>query len=579
MQKMMNKQAERVTNGVMKKWYLWLALALLVLWFAIKNIEIVPVELGGTSSNLSDSFAGKYLSARFAERQNNPEKTAYYLAQALKIEPNNLALLERSFAYHIMASKMDEALVLAERYRALSPNSFTANNLLAIAEMRKGNFLGADVFLTSIASNNGDEAPKINALLLPIVRGWVLVGQGRYPDARLLLNAVEVRSELLPFVLYQRALMADVAGNQKDAARIYDMLLKSEAKTSYHLTQAAASFYSRIGRKEDANNILRAFNEKHPRLTIAMPKAPPIASANEGMAEFFLETASLLYSRQMQETAIIYLNLALYLRPEMPYAQFLLASIHEARGTYPLAIRYFEQLHPEDPFYDEAQIAIARGYYRAGEKQKAKDFLQTRLRIKEKDTDALILLADIAVQEKNFDDAYKYYNALLESTATDTPERWTWYFGRGIALERLKQWEKAEPDFLQALELQPDHPEVLNYLAYSWIIENKNIEKAREMLTKALQARPNDAPIIDSYGWALYMLGQHEEAVEYLERANEIMPADPTVNDHLGDVYWKLGRKREARFQWERALSFNPEPEDKIKIKDKLENGLSPREN
>ncbi len=561
----------------MKKWII-IGLALLALAFALKNVRIVPAQMGG-HSGLSDSFAGKYLAARFSEHNNDPKKTAYFLSEALKKDPNNLPLLERSFAYHIIAGEMDKALVLAERYRTLSPKSFTANNLLAIAEMRKGNYVGADVFLTSIPTSGGEDTPKINALLLPIVRGWMLIGQGRYPDARMLLDTVEVRSELLPFILYQRALMADVAANQKDAARIYETLLKSDVTPSYRLTQAAASFYSRIGRKEDANDILKKFNDRHPRIAIALPKAPPIASANEGLAEFFLETASLLYSRQMEETAMVYLNLALYLRPELSYAQFLLASLHESRNANNQAITYFKQLKNDDPFYDDAQIAIARNYYRAGEKEKAKDFLKSRLRIKENNLDALILLAEFAVQEKNFGEANNYYSTLLEVAPADVPERWTWLFGRGIAREQLKQWNKAEPDFMKALELQPNHPEVLNYLAYSWIVEGKNLEKARDMLSTALQARPNEAPIIDSYGWVLFKLGQTEEAAQYLERANELMPSDPTVNDHLGDVYWKLGRQREARFQWERALSFNPEPEDLIKIKDKLENGLQPSEN
>lgn len=562
----------------MRKWFLYLLLALALLWFVFKNLQIVPAQLG-RQTELTDSFAGKYLAARYAERRNDHKKTAYFLSQALKKEPDNLKLLERSFAYHIIAGEMDEALVLAQRYRALSPKSFTANNLLAIAEMRKGNFVGADVFLTSIPTTAGDEAPKINALLLPIVRGWVLVGQGRYLDARILLDTIDARSDLLPFILYQRALMADVAGNQKDAARLYDTLIKGDTKTSYRLTQASSNFYHRIGRKEQAQTILKTFNEKHPRLKIELPKAPPIASANEGLAEFLLETASLLFSRQMDETAMIYLNLALFLRPELPYAQFLLASLHENRGSFDSALKYFKQLQKGDPFYDDAQIAIARSLYRSGKKDAAKDFLKARLRIKENDIDTLVMLAEFSVQEKNFADANNYYSTLLEKAPADAPERWTWHFARGIALERLKQWEKAEPDFLKALELQPDHPEILNYLAYSWLIEGKNFEKARDMLSVALQARPNEAPIIDSYGWALYMLGQYEEAAQYLERANELMPADPTVNDHLGDVYWKLGRKREARFQWERALSFNPEPEDLIKIKDKLENGLQPSQN
>ena len=59
-----------------------------------------------------------------------------------------------------------------------------------------------------------------------------------------------------------------------------------------------------------------------------------------------------------------------------------------------------------------------------------------------------------------------------------------------------------------------------------------------------------------------------------MERAVELMPDDPIVNDHLGDVYWKVGRKREAKFQWRRAISFDPEEKELVRIRKKLEVGL-----
>jgi tetratricopeptide (TPR) repeat protein len=79
---------------------------------------------------------------------------------------------------------------------------------------------------------------------------------------------------------------------------------------------------------------------------------------------------------------------------------------------------------------------------------------------------------------------------------------------------------------------------------------------------------------VDSLGWGLYRLGRYEEAVEHMERAAELLPVDPIVNDHLGDVYWAVGREVEARFQWQRALSFDPEPEEAERIRRKLEVGL-----
>jgi hypothetical protein len=62
--------------------------------------------------------------------------------------------------------------------------------------------------------------------------------------------------------------------------------------------------------------------------------------------------------------------------------------------------------------------------------------------------------------------------------------------------------------------------------------------------------------------------------VRYLERAVELRPDDPVLNDHLGDALWKVGREREARYQWDQSLSLKPEPEDALKTRRKLEEGL-----
>ena len=62
------------------------------------------------------------------------------------------------------------------------------------------------------------------------------------------------------------------------------------------------------------------------------------------------------------------------------------------------------------------------------------------------------------------------------------------------------------------------------------------------------------------------------DAVKTLERAVELDPADSSINGHLGDAYWAVGRKLEATYQWRRALTLNPEPDDAAKLEAKLQN-------
>nr|WP_249327841.1 tetratricopeptide repeat protein [Devosia litorisediminis] len=177
--------------------------------------------------------------------------------------------------------------------------------------------------------------------------------------------------------------------------------------------------------------------------------------------------------------------------------------------------------------------------------------------------------------DEQYAEAAAAYSHALEITGGDHPSDWRFYYVRGIAYERAKEWPKAEADFLKALELNPDQPAVLNYLGYSWIDQDMHLEEALGMIEKAVDAQPQDGYIVDSLGWAFYKLGRIEEAVRTLERAVLLRPNDPELNDHLGDAYWKVGRRLEARFQWNVAAAMDEVGNVKERVAEKLADGLT----
>ena len=183
-------------------------------------------------------------------------------------------------------------------------------------------------------------------------------------------------------------------------------------------------------------------------------------------------------------------------------------------------------------------------------------------------------LGDTYRRLERFDDAIAPYSRAIELVGTPERNHWPLFFSRGIAYEREDRWPEAEADFRKALELRPDEPQVLNYLGYSLVEMQTNLDEALNMIERAVAGRPNSGYIVDSLGWVLYRLGRYDEAVVHMERAAELLPVDPIINDHLGDVYWAVGRFREAEFQWHRALSFDPEPDEAERIRRKLEVGL-----
>jgi tetratricopeptide (TPR) repeat protein len=253
----------------------------------------------------------------------------------------------------------------------------------------------------------------------------------------------------------------------------------------------------------------------------------------------------------------------------------MISGLYEQYQLIPKAIAALGKIGPSSPLYWQARLRIAA----LDAQQEKFDQAVTRLRalVAEKPDriDAALTLADLLRGKERYAEAVQAYDTAIQRLHNIEERHWSVFFGRGIVLERLKQWPKAEQDMKKALELSPEQPHVLNYLGYSWIDQGLHLDSGMKMLERATELRPDDGAITDSVGWAFYRLGQYDKAVEWLERAIEQKSDDATITEHLGDAYWHVGRLREARFQWERALNQKPDKDRLPLIKDKLANGLS----
>ena len=183
-------------------------------------------------------------------------------------------------------------------------------------------------------------------------------------------------------------------------------------------------------------------------------------------------------------------------------------------------------------------------------------------------------LGDVLRANDQYDAAISAYGAALDLLSDTHNSRWFILYKRAISYHLTDQWPPAEADFRAALVLNPDQPQVLNYLGYSLVERNEKMEEALGMIEVAAKGAPNNGAIIDSLGWVLFQMGRYEESVGYMETAASLEAVDPIVNDHLGDVYWAVGRTIEATFQWNRALSFDPDEDLANRIRRKLEVGL-----
>ncbi|MCP5361250.1 MAG: tetratricopeptide repeat protein [Hyphomicrobiales bacterium] len=528
-----------------------------------------------------ESVAGYYLSARFAAQENNPKEAARLFDRVLATYSDDTQLMEQGMRILLLADQLPKAENLAKRYTPLEEHATLADILLVIHAIKQFQFSEAEQRLTPLFKAEDKPLDEVNVVTVPLMLAWVQASQGKLEDGLAIIHAID-DDKMLPFLQYQAALMHDIAGNKEEAHKAYNTLLAEEGHP-LRVTIAAARFFNRYGDTERAETLLESYAATHPAYIIntedllSRPVQSRAQRSVNAIAEVLLEIGGFLYTNGAVETPIAYFRLALALNPELDYARMLLAASLEKKNLFYEANQHYQAIPKDSPFYRRAQTALAININRGGDARTARRMLEALAETDPENPDVLLHLGDILLNAQAYDDAIHIYTEAIDRLKAPTPEHWAIYYARGIAYERNKEWKEAEDDFRKALSLYPEQPDVLNYLAYSWLLMNRNLNEARDMLDTALQNRPEDAHIIDSYGWALYKLGNYDEAVRYLELANLKMPYDPTTNDHLGDVYWHTGRKLEARYQWERALTFDPEPEDREKIKAKLNGDIPDR--
>jgi len=539
-----------------------------------------PKSDQGEASKPGATTTGNYLAGRHAQAVREMGSAIAFYSAVLAREPDNPDLLRRAFVLYLGEGKIADALKLAGRMSKEDSARLVYPEILRAADEIKRGRSGDAVARLDALGNDG-----IGGLVGPLLAAWAELGRSDRKAAEAALVRLGQRNGTQGLVELHGALIADVAGDKAGAEAAYRRIAEAEGGPTSRLALLLGNLLERAGERDKAKAVYQSFREKNPdtrllddawRRVEANGKAPKpeIASATNGAAEALLGLAGAFRQQNVRETAFQLARIALYLRPDFPSAQVLLADLLEGDKRWADANAVYDAINPAAPLHRATRARVAANLDRLDRDQEAAARLEALAKSEPKDADALIQLGDILRKRKKFKEAAAAYDRAIERVPALERRHWPLLFSRGIVLERSQQWPRAEADFLKALEFEPEQPYVLNYLGYSWVEKGQNLDRATEMIRKAVSLRPDDGYIVDSLGWAHFMLGQWADAVRELERAVELRPEDPVINDHLGDAFWRVGRRTEARFQWERALTLKPEADLIDAIRKKLADGL-----
>ncbi len=520
---------------------------------------------------------GAYLAARVAGSDNDYTAAADWFGQALAADPKNGALMEGDIVARIGAGDFASAIPVAARLAKLNPEAQVAQIALIADEAKRGDFA------TLLAAMKGNRA--VSPLMDQLVTAWAELGTGDMSQAQKDFDKIAATKGLEAFGLYHKALALASVGDFEGAEKILAVKGDGPLKVLRRGRVANAEILSQLERNPEAIKVLTdAFPEGNdPSINgmiadLQAGKTLPFdvtRNVTDGLAEVFFTMALAATGGEASDAfTLIYARTAIYLRPNHAEAILLAAAMLENQQRWELADATYALVAPADPGFFAAELGRARALQSAGKTDAAEKVLATLAKSRPDLIGVYLAQGDLYRGEDRWADAEVAYDKAVARVKPGEPAYWSVYYSRAVALERQKKWAAAEKDFRTALSLSPDQPVVLNYLGYSYIERNENLDEALDMIRKAVAARPDSGFIIDSLAWGLFRLGRYADAVAPMEKASLLEPVDPVVTDHLGDVYWSVGRKLEAQFQWRRALSFDPDEKEAKRLRAKLDKGL-----
>jgi tetratricopeptide (TPR) repeat protein len=532
------------------------------------------------------SFSGAYLAARVAEGDNDLDSAITYYKQALAFAPDDVQLQQSLMLTLISQGRFDESLPYADKLKEVPDIERFSRLALAVDTFRKKDYQKAEYWLK--LSLQAD----LDRLISGVMTGWARLGAGHGKDAVSYVAKLRGPEWFDLFKSYHRALIADVAGQKDKAAEAYKSTLENMAaggaapETWLRNAEAYARFLAREGKKNEALAVLDKSEEfvtgrteiEALRESIGKGEeiAPMVTSPADGASEILVNLATALNRGGGEPFVRLYLEYALALKPDSDIALVQIAGVAEQMKDSERAISYYRRVADSSPYKQVAELQLGLNLADLGRNDEAIEHLQALVESRPDEMRGYLALGGVYGSKENWRASADLYDRAVERLKEPEPADWNIFYQRGIAYERLREWNEAEPNFRKALELNPDQPQVMNYLGYSWVDKNMNLEEALEMIQKAVELRPSDGYIVDSLGWAYYKLGRFEDAVRELERAVSLRPEDPVLNDHLGDAYWRVGRRLAATFQWSYARDLEPEPDVLAEVEKKLQKGLPP---
>ncbi len=526
------------------------------------------------SKNFSDYFSGIVA----FKNSHNTDSLKYFESSKILIKEHD-SFLERYVTTLVLENKISKAINVVKNYSGeKNKDFFDAYLLLIVDSFKNKKFDEVELYLekASIFFKND----RFNQAILETLKQYNFV----FKENKIIKSKKDFGTLSLIAETFQRCYLDDL----KTENYFLNLINKNESDYSRYIYFYLSHLIQNKKFKE-AKAITNNINYINSTLLLSQGKSWierenfekfnqvfSCQNHNHILGEFLFLISNLYSSQDNFERSNFYLYLSNFLNSKFIYNFSLVVENYYLNEDYEKAEKILKNFKKEDNFYywnrkkKEAQIILIK----KNRKESLKFIVSEFKKIKKPNDKMIFDLANFYKRSKDYKTAITYYSKVIQNLSENSEIKSDLLYRRGGSYERSGDYFNADKDLVESLNINPNDAYVLNYLAYSWLERDYKIEEAMEMLKTAYAEKSDDPYIIDSIGWAYYLINDYTEAEKYLKRAVEMMPDDPIVNDHYGDILWKLNRKIQARYFWKNVLKMEDVEKETIKnINDKLIKG------
>jgi tetratricopeptide (TPR) repeat protein len=531
----------------------------------------------------NSNYFSNYLSGSVSLQKNDSRK-AYNFFENIE----NLGIHHSEFNLKYVETlvnngKIEEAYIFIKKLDKSYQSLYPFNLILFVHDFKKERYSKLQSYISLPKQSFSDP------LLLELYQNlslWADLSNKNIEDLNEKIN--RSNSSFKNVSLTQKILINLYLDNQKNIDLNYSEISNKKELSRYNYFYL--SYYLEKNNKDKINDIInrnleissenllfkQLFLDSRENKFYKIDKFYKRKNINHGLAELLYLFANFYQNYEQVQISNFYLNLSEYLNPNFLSNKILkvenliiLNNLEESEKE----IKIIEKLGKEFNWY--ANLTRLR-FLPNNNTDKQINLLENFLKNnKFFASEKYFELANFLRANKNYTKSIELYEKSIVLKKDKRDDDWIYYYNLAISQERAGTWENAEKNFLQALKISPKQPEVLNYLAYSWLEKKINLDKAKEMLVEAVNLSKGRGYILDSLGWAYFLLKDFDKAEEILQTAYEKEPSEAVIYDHYGDVLWTNGKQIQARYVWQNAIKLkNIEQDLKESINKKIIFGL-----